>query len=56
MPVLAIGSKYFIGREVEKQMLNVADNVTYRELNFGHQLAEECAPNLAKIYLEFLGK
>jgi hypothetical protein len=56
MPVLAIGSKYFIGKEVEKQMLNVADNVTYRELNFGHQLAEECAPGLAKIYLEFLGK
>jgi hypothetical protein len=56
MPVLAIGSKYFIGREVEKQMLNVADNVTYRELNFGHQLAEECPSGLAKIYLEFLGK
>lgn len=54
IPVLAVGSKGFIGNEVEKQMRRVADRVTYRELDFGHQLAEECPLELARIYLEFL--
>jgi hypothetical protein len=54
MPVLAIGSRDFIGREVEKQMQNVAEHVSYKELNYGHQLAEECPNELAKLYREFL--
>lgn len=54
IPVLAVGSKDFIGNEVEKQMRRVADSVTYRELDFGHQLAEECPLELARIYIEFL--
>jgi hypothetical protein len=38
-------------------MENVAENVTYQELNLGHQLAEECPEQLAKMYyLEFLPK
>lgn len=54
MPVLAIGSRAFIGREVERQMQNVAEKVSYKELNYGHQLAEECPNDLAKLYREFL--
>ena len=54
MPVLAIGSKDFIGQEVEKQMKNVASNVQYKELKYGHQLAEECPNDLAKLYVDFL--
>ena len=54
MPVLAIGSRDFIGREVERQMQNVAKNVSYKELDYGHQLAEECPNALAKLYREFL--
>ncbi|KAJ9612481.1 hypothetical protein H2200_004078 [Cladophialophora chaetospira] len=58
LPVLAIGSKDFIGSEVRTQMENVCEKgvVTYKELNFGHQLAEECPEQLAKIYLEFLDR
>lgn len=54
IPVLAVGSTAFIGKEVKVQMERVADNVQYRELGFGHQLAEECPDDLAKVYLEFL--
>ena len=54
LPVLAIGSKDFIGQEVEKQMMNVASNVQYQELKYGHQLAEECPDKLSDIYLDFL--
>lgn len=54
MPVLAIGSKDFIGQEVEKQMKNVASNVQYKELKYGHQLAEECPNDLANLYVNFL--
>ena len=54
MPVLAIGSKDFIGQEVEKQMKNVASNVQYKELKYGHQLAEECPNDLANLYVDFL--
>ena len=54
LPVLAVGSKDFIGQEVEKQMKTVASNVQYTELKYGHQLAEECPDNLSGIYLDFL--
>ncbi|KAK5048275.1 hypothetical protein LTR84_005945 [Exophiala bonariae] len=54
LPVLAVGSKDFIGQEVEKQMKNVAINVQYKELKYGHQLAEECPDKLSDIYLDFL--
>lgn len=58
LPVLAVGSKDFIGAEVKSQMEAVcqAGSVTYRELNFGHQLAEECPEQLAKLFLDFLGR
>ena len=56
MPVLAVGSQAFIGKEVKNQMDKVAGNVQYRELKFGHQLAEECPDELAKTYLDFLQK
>ncbi len=55
MPVLAVGSEAFIGKEVGRQMEKVARKVEYRELKFGHQLAEECPELLAGVYLEFLG-
>jgi hypothetical protein len=56
MPVLAVGSQAFIGKEVANQMYKVAENVEYQELKFGHQLAEECPEDLAKVYLAFLQK
>lgn len=54
MPVLAVGSEAFIGREVGKQMEKVARKAEYQELRFGHQLAEECPEQLATVYLKFL--
>jgi len=54
MPVLAVGSEAFIGKEVGKQMEQVARKVEYQELKFGHQLAEECQEQLATVYLNFL--
>lgn len=54
MPVLAVGSRAFIGHEVKNQMEKVAERVEYRELNFGHQLAEECPEELARVYVAFL--
>lgn len=58
LPVLAVGSKDFIGEEVKRQMEAVCQevSVTYKELDFGHQLAEECPEQLARLYLEFLGQ
>lgn len=58
LPVLAIGSKDFIGAEVRSQMESVCqkESVTYRELDFGHQLAEECPEQLATLFLDFLGQ
>ncbi len=58
LPVLAVGSKDFIGKEVKRQMEAVCQkgSVTYEELDFGHQLAEECPEQLAKLYVEFLGQ
>lgn len=54
MPVLAVGSEAFIGKEVGKQIEKVASQVEYHELRFGHQLAEECPEQLASVYLNFL--
>lgn len=54
MPVLAVGSEAFIGKEVGKQMEKVARKVEYHELRYGHQLAEECPEQLATVYLHFL--
>ena len=56
MPVLAVGSQAFIGKQVKIQMDKIADNVQYQELPYGHQLAEECPDALARIYLDFLQK
>jgi pimeloyl-ACP methyl ester carboxylesterase len=53
MPVLAVGSEAFIGKEVHEQMKRVAKDVQYQELKFGHQLAEECPDELARTYLDF---
>ncbi|KAL2010216.1 hypothetical protein VTN00DRAFT_6023 [Thermoascus crustaceus] len=48
IPVLAIGAESFIGKEVKNQMDRVAENVTYREFTYGHQLAGECPEILSK--------
>lgn len=56
MPVLAVGSKYFIGKAVHNQMERVAADVRYVELDYGHQLAEECPKELAREYLGFFGE
>lgn len=54
MPVLAVGSQYFIGEDNERQMREVAEDVTGTILPWGHQLAEECPDDLVKEYLKFL--
>lgn len=41
-------------QRVGKQMEQVARQVEYQELKFGHQLAEECSEQLATVYLNFL--
>lgn len=58
LPVLAVGSADFIGEETKRQMETVCQNgvVTYKELDFGHQLAEECPELLANLYLKFLSQ
>lgn len=56
LPVLAIGAESFIGMEVKRQMERVAENVTYAEFEYGHQLAEECPELLGRRYLEFLSQ
>ena len=56
MPVLAIGSEYFIGADNERQMHEVADDVRGAILPWGHQLAEECPDDLAKLYIDFFSK
>lgn len=52
--MLVVGSKKFIGKEVHKQMEHVAEDVRYEELDFGHQLTEECPKQSADGYLNFL--
>jgi pimeloyl-ACP methyl ester carboxylesterase len=56
MPVLAVGSEYFIGTDNERQMREVAENVEAAILPWGHQLAEESPEELAAIYLKFFQK
>jgi len=53
-PVLAVGSKNSIGKEVHRQMERVAEEVQYKELECGHQSVEECPKELADVYLGFL--
>ncbi|GAC1396729.1 MAG: alpha/beta fold hydrolase [Chloroflexota bacterium] len=53
MPVLAVGSEYFIGKDNERQMREVAENVRSVSLPWGHQLAEESPQELADAYLDF---
>jgi pimeloyl-ACP methyl ester carboxylesterase len=53
MPVLAVGSQYFIADEVRRQMERVADNVRYVELDCGHSMALERPERLSKELLEF---
>lgn len=54
LPVLAIGGAAFLGKEVQRQMERVAENVVYTEFKYGHHLAEECPDILGKRYLSFL--
>jgi pimeloyl-ACP methyl ester carboxylesterase len=56
MPVLAVGSQYFIGADNERQMHEVAEDVRGVILPRGHQLAEECPDQLAAEYIKFFGK
>jgi pimeloyl-ACP methyl ester carboxylesterase len=53
MPVLAVGSEYFIGKEVKNQMDRVADNVKYVQLDCGHSMALERPRQLADHLIEF---
>lgn len=53
MPVLAVGSEYFIGTEVKNQMERVSDNVRYVELDCGHSMALERPQQLANHLLDF---
>lgn len=55
MPVLAVGSEYFIAEDNERQMREVASDVRGVILPRGHQLAEECPEALAAEYIKFLG-
>ena len=56
MPVLAVGSEYFIGADNERQMREVAEDVRGVILPWGHQLAEEDPEALASAYLDFFGR
>lgn len=56
MPVLAVGSEYFIGKDNERQMRELAEDVSSVILPWGHQLAEEDPEGLAAAYLDFLGR
>lgn len=55
MPVLAVGSQYFIAADNERQMRQVAEDVRGVILPRGHQLAEECPELLAAEYIKFFG-
>ncbi|MGG1576072.1 alpha/beta fold hydrolase [Fictibacillus sp. NRS-1165] len=56
MPVLALGSKYFIAEECTREMNLVAESVEEVILPWGHQLAEECPEELSRVLLDFIGK
>lgn len=47
MPVIAIGSEYFVGAESKREMELVAENVSYVEIDCGHSLALERPQKLA---------
>jgi pimeloyl-ACP methyl ester carboxylesterase len=47
MPVIAIGSEYFVGVESKREMELVAENVSYVEIDCGHSLALERPQKLA---------
>ena len=53
MPVLTIGSQYFVGEESRRQMERVCDHVKYVELDCGHSMALERPEKLAKAMQEF---
>jgi pimeloyl-ACP methyl ester carboxylesterase len=53
MPVLAVGSQYFIGEENRRQMERVAENVHYVELDCGHSMALERPEKLARTLHDF---
>lgn len=55
MPVLSVGGEEFIGKDDERQMREVADDVRGVTLPWEHQLAEECPEQLAKTYPDFFG-
>ena len=55
MPLLAVGSQYFIAADSERQMREVAEDVRGVILLPGHQLAEECPEQLAAEYIKFFG-
>lgn len=48
MPVMAVGSQYFIADENKRQMERVAKNVRYVELDCGHSMALERPQKLAE--------
>ena len=48
MPVLTVGSQYFVGAESRRQMERVADGVRYVELDCGHSMALERPEALAR--------
>lgn len=55
MPVMATGSRHFIGDEVRLQMERVAIDVTPRVMECGHSLSLELPDVLAKNLIEFFG-
>lgn len=56
MPVLAVGSEYFIADENKRQMERVADNVEYVQLDCGHSMALERPQQLADTLHTFFSK
>ena len=56
LPVLAVGSGYFIGEHNDRQMRQVAEDVRAVILPSGHHLAEEDPESLAAAYLDFFGR
>jgi pimeloyl-ACP methyl ester carboxylesterase len=53
MPVMAVGSEYFIGEENRRQMERVAESVQYVQLDCGHSMALERPAELSAVLTEF---
>jgi pimeloyl-ACP methyl ester carboxylesterase len=53
MPVMAVGSEYFIGEENKRQMERVAESVEYVQLDCGHSMALERPQLLADTLKSF---